>query len=522
MIMKGKKVLARIVAGIMALSFVFVTGCNDKNTNANLTSSDVASNTASTDSTNTESVPGEEQVVSVESGKALPSGVYLGSDGKYYKQVPGKTNSKTSSKKGGTTNTTSKKNNNGGGGGGGAVISKEYSTPSRKVDDSKKGSILVWGNANDVAMTAAVADYKKAYPNVQVTYTAPTGLSPTTLKAAIVAGNAPDVVRLDHVYAASMGAEGNLVDLTTLGASKVKSKFTQSCWEANMVGSKVYGLPFDANTICFMYNKKILSKAGKSVPTNFTQLKDVAKAVKASSPAVTPYSIPTEAPDNGQKNWAAFNFFFWLWRNGGEILNSSLTQATFNQQPGIDAMTQLKELYKDGLAGSQYKQDFNGGKLAMWDMGSWVFEGTIWKDPDTFAVAPMITLKSGVKNYSGLGLYSYCIPTSSKNKALAYDFTEFLCTDPNYQLTYCKGTELIPSLPLAQKNSYYTTGSKAAYWKVYIDQLAASKARPGVQSWMDVERAVSSALDVAVKGQREVKVALDSAAATVNNRIKKK
>lgn len=392
------------------------------------------------------------------------------------------------------------------------------STVSSQASNSTlKGNLLFWDINNSIT-TKGAFEFETKNPGVKIKVENPAEITPSSLSVAISAGNAPDVVRLDHVYATSLGLKGLIADISSYGANNLKSKFVQSCWESSSVNDKVYGLPFDANTIALMYNKQLLSKAGKQPPKTYEELRDVCNAIKSTSAGAWGYTAPFGSTN---KNWAAFQYFFWLWRMGGDILTSDNKAPAFNSEAGVSALQMLVNLSKDGLADKTYHEaEFYTGTVGMIDMGDWALKTTVFKDTNTFGVAPMPTLKSGVPGYSGLGLFVYSVVNGSKNKELAYKFTEFLSTNKDYQVKYCKDLYLIPSLIEAQKDSVYTSGTNAPVWTVYINQLNLSKHRPGVSNWNEVEKAIADAVTLAVNGTKTPKEALDAAAVTVQRLIK--
>jgi multiple sugar transport system substrate-binding protein len=305
------------------------------------------------------------------------------------------------------------------------------------------------------------------------------------------------------------------------GANNLKSKYIPACWNAVSFKGDVYGLPQNGNTVALMYNKDMLDKTGKKAPATYNDLVSVGQSMLATSPGKTPFTAPFfENSSTGRLNWSAFEYFFWLWRNGGDILNSDYTQATFNSTAGVEALNMLTDLVKKGITpGNKYMEsDFYFGNVGMIEMGNWSLPQLERQDSNAnFSVAMLPKLKSSVPNYSGLGLFAMGITDSSQYPEIAFDFLAKYTTTTEYQLQYCKQNNELPVTYAALNDPYY----KSANWQIYIAQYKLSKSRPGVACWDQVEKEIANAVTSAVKGQKSAKAALDAAAATVDKLLAK-
>ena len=367
----------------------------------------------------------------------------------------------------------------------------------------------------------ALGKYKTKYPGIDIKIIPSSMTSLNSLKMAVVAGNGPDVISMDHVYATSLGTEGIFADLAPYGATNVKNLFTKSCYDANCVGDKVYALPWSANVVNLMYSKELFNQAGLSnAPNNYTEFLDTCKKLK--NKGYKAFSFPYGGPGSN-KNWSAFMFFTWLWREGGDILttdSNGKSIAAFNGTAGVNALTKLVELYKQGYMDVSYTEDLGSNGTAMMQMGTWKIDLVSGVNATKNGVAVVPTLVDGVAPYSGLGLYSYCVSAKAQDTQAAYNFVELLCTDEDLQVRYNKKVFITPLIS-AQSNSSYTTGTDAEAWKVFFEQLKYSKFRPGIPGWEDIEKSVSDGVYAAIKGNSGVQEALDAAANVVNSNLKR-
>lgn len=415
----------------------------------------------------------------------------------------------------------------------GTVSGGNKATSSAKTKTTSSGTaaagskrITIWWPAGDESLLAAAKEYEKIDPSVYIDVQTPTSNTVENLKVAIAAQQEPNIVMLDHVYITALGRSGQLLNLNKFGASSIASKYIDSCWEGVSFGAKnVYGLPHNGNTICLMYNRDYFTSAGiKSAPKNWKEFQNTGKkleAVRESLNKKAAFTSPFfDTADQGRKNWSAFVYFFWLWRNGGDILNSSNTKATFNSAAGKSALSMLTQLTSSGICykTGYLESEFYNGDVGMIEMGNWQYPNVVSQTANAnFGVSTLPTLKNGVTNWSGLGLYALGITKRTKYAKEAYDFIKFYTTDDRFQLQYGQQHYQLPVTVKALQNNYYTGSS---FWKTYIAQYKYSKSRPGVDKWDQIEAKIAEAVNSAIKDPSKVNTALDQAAKQVNALLK--
>jgi|GEM_PF-1202583 len=420
----------------------------------------------------------------------------------------------------------------------GDIVNEEGSVVKTKPDDDDtlfsgvdpNKQIVVWADPNDDSVKAAIKKFEKARPDVKVKLENSSTTDIEAIQRALSSGQAPDILRLDHVYITGFGRNGDIINLNEYGAKKIAPKFVDSCWSAVKYQDDVYGIPGDANTIGFMYNIDMLNAAGKKVDDlkTYAGLKATANAMKAASPSKTPITFPFfDTVDQGRENWAAFNFCFWLWGEGGDVLSKDYKTATFNQQPGIDAMSKLVSFSTEKLTQNQYMEaGFYRGEVGMIEMGCWAIPSLISNTHgQSLGVTTMPTLKAGVPAYSGLGLYAWGVttnkaktntPRSKELNQVCFDFLETFLTDDALQVSWARKNNFLPTTKGAAANSYFTSNK---VWSVFTKQYQTTKARPGVTNWLQIEGLIAKAINEAVSS-KNVPNALNNAAKRVNDLLK--
>ena len=132
----------------------------------------------------------------------------------------------------------------------------------------------------------------------------------TQLEQQVMAGTAPDLVKMDHVYITFLGQKGLLFDLQEKwqATDKTSNQFVTPTWEAFTSGEAVYGIPFDANTVIFGAKTDVLQQVGLSIPTNYTELQNVGTKMLTLSENMKPYYLPLDGYD-----WSPITSHYMTW-----------------------------------------------------------------------------------------------------------------------------------------------------------------------------------------------------------------
>lgn len=398
---------------------------------------------------------------------------------------------------------------------------KKTESSSTKSKD-KQVTLSIWWASQDefkAPLLEAIREFEEANPQIKIeSEWMPNFDYYDKYKIALTGDQAPDIVKIDHVFVQSLGYNNQVFDLAEFGADKIKDQFIKSTWDANMYKKHIYALPFDANTLALMYNKDILDKAGVKAPTTLDELIESSQAVSAlGEQGVYGYTIPF---DPGKSGFLSFQFTSWIARNGGSILNDDWSKATLNTPEVIHALKQVKSLIdtKAAPANSFMENEFYAGKIGMLEMGPWHVPTITNPDaPANFGIVPVVSLKEGVDTYAPLGLYSLAIAKQSKHPEEAYKFIEFLATHEKMQVAYSKATNLMPTLKEAYKDEFYNND----VWKIFIKQLETTVSRPGSPAWPLIDEAISNAIQEVLTNTKSPEDALKNAEEKINLELEK-
>lgn len=386
----------------------------------------------------------------------------------------------------------------------------------------EKVTLSIWWAEQDnfkVPLLEAIKEFEAANPNVEIKPEwMPNFDYYEKYKIALAGKQAPDIVKIDHVFVQTLGYNDQVYDLVEFGANDIKDRFIDSTWEANMYKDHVYALPFDANTLALMYNKDILDKAGVQPPKTLDELIAVSHAVSnLNEEGIYGYTIPFSP---GTSGFLSFQYTSWLARNGGSILNDDWSKATLDTPEAVNALKQIKSLVdtKAAVENVFMENEFYAGQIGMLEMGPWHVPTITSPDaPSNFGIVPLVSLKDGVETYGPLGLYSLSIAKQSNHPKEAYKFIEFLASNKDFQIAYSKATNLMPSLEAAYDDKFYDND----VWKIFITQLERTKSRPGSPVWPKIDEAINNAIQETLADMKSPEQALKDANAIINKELSK-
>ena len=274
----------------------------------------------------------------------------------------------------------------------------------------------LWDPTEQIGYQQSINEFEKLHPNIHVNIEQiPYGSYEQKITAEYITGQAPDLFWVNTPFLGTFVKNGMLTNLTPL----IKryhvnmSQYYPQLVALHSVGSKVYGLPKDWDTIAFYYNKAYFTKHHITVPTVpltwrpggggtflpfLKRLTIDTSGHNAASQQFDPNHVATYAlgVDNDiQGGWG--NYVAEL---GGKVIpHPYATQATLTSPAMITGMTFLTKTLANAHVvvpasasgpnanGQNLLQLFDQGQVAMWEAGDW--NTTSVKTSATFPVGVM-------------------------------------------------------------------------------------------------------------------------------------
>jgi len=202
---------------------------------------------------------------------------------------------------------------------------------------SAKTTITFWHDWGVNQVIQSVVDrFNQSQSEVEVKVI-PTGELSSKLMAAVAGGSAPDVVLIDRFMTCEFAANGALTPLDSLIARDkldADTFFPPTWQEARWLG-KQYAIPTNTDSRALLYLRSTLEAAGidsENPPATWDELRTVsAKLTRRESDGRL--SRVGYVP-----NWGNISLKEYIWQNGGELLNESLTKVIFAEKPAVEAL----------------------------------------------------------------------------------------------------------------------------------------------------------------------------------------
>lgn len=347
------------------------------------------------------------------------------------------------------------------------------------------------GDAENTAVTNAIARFNKKYPNVKVEMTIDpisTGWGDyvTKILGQFNAGTQPDVVGTAIETFQAFASRDLFLPLDSYVAANPEfSDFAPSLLEQSKYkGQQIY-IPIGWNNIMINYNRDLFDAAGVPYPKdgNWTwdEFREVAKklTVKDGSGTVTQYGY--EVPNQ--------NFFIqpWFFTNGTGVLTDDWSASNMLDPKVSETLQFLHDLiHVDGSSpipgsGAPWDNQFFAGQVAMISRGHWIVQGAKANGVNMdIANVPSKETPNTVIGFGG-----YAVSKSSAHPELAQALVTEL-TSADTQLEEGIGGGGVPGRKSAADNPAFAEFPPSA--ALYYASLPNTKAVPSPANFQEVEK----------------------------------
>ncbi|MBV7339395.1 substrate-binding domain-containing protein [Chloroflexi bacterium TSY] len=190
-------------------------------------------------------------------------------------------------------------------------------------------SIIYYDRTKDLTQWADAYNDSQEAVTVEVELQPP-GTRYEQLVAAVVAGNAPDVIGLDCVQVGRFVQLDALVDLSDLIPADVQDRYFQNLMTTErhygIFEGKLVGVPFWVDCSVCIYNKAMLEEAGGDPESGFRTWDDHVTYGKEIAKNEDMFGFAT-----GRVN--QFLFGPWVWAQGGDFTDLDWTKSRCDEPP---------------------------------------------------------------------------------------------------------------------------------------------------------------------------------------------
>jgi len=282
-----------------------------------------------------------------------------------------------------------------GGGGGG----KEY--------DGPKVELAFWNGftgGDGPYMRQLVEEFSAQHANINV--------SMNTIEwqdyypkvpAAVRSGEGPDVGIMHSDQLGTNAARGVILPLDDVAQALglKESDFAPLVWNAGIYNNQRYGIPLDMHPLGLYYNKGLMEEAGLDPNKPPQTREEYEAALEEFKKSGIQGSWVSPFPFTGTLQWESL-----LWQFGGDLYNEDVTQATFNSDEGVEALSWMVDLVKNGYSPKNVDQDaeyvaFQNGQNALHWNGIWQINAFKEVDDLDWGAAPLPQIGTQKAAWSG-------------------------------------------------------------------------------------------------------------------------
>ncbi|MGB9377235.1 MAG: ABC transporter substrate-binding protein [Mycobacteriales bacterium] len=374
-----------------------------------------------------------------------------------------------------------------------------------------------WDGNNGDTFAAMAKTYQTSHPKTTLKLVNVPGSDLLTkLQAAAQSRTLPDVVIGDLVTVPRMAQTGKAVDLKPLVDASTWSDIYPEMLKFGAQGDKQVSIPVSSNTLAWMFNKADFTKAGldpANPPKTWSELTAASARIRAATGKPGFELFTTPGTDGEGVTW---NFQVSLWQAGGEFLNNDNSKAAFNSPAGKKALQFWVDLVKTKDSPLAPWGEFEKGKAASAQEGSWM--AGIWKPkpPFDFGVA-QIPYPADGKPATNMGGEQAVVftPDTAKQKAAGDFLTWFVAPEQN--TSWSEKTGFLPVRKSVAESAQYKDFVKNSLPELqpFVDALPTARARPATPLYPRVSLAFAKEVERALHG-KSVDAALADAETAVN------
>jgi multiple sugar transport system substrate-binding protein len=341
------------------------------------------------------------------------------------------------------------------------------------------------------------------------------------LTVALNAGEQPDIT---YQYGTSMpqiATAPGVIDLTDDVQDPTFNwdDFSEGARKAASVDDQVFGIPALIDNLAIVYNKDLFEQAGVDEPTADWTWDDFAAAAKAlTDPSKQQYgfAFPIDASEDTVWHYDAM-----LWEAGGDILNADNTQAEFNSDAGVQALTTLqqmavtdKSVYLDQQNTGKIDTLFNAGKIGMDVTGPWALSGY----PSVNYGVQIMPEFPGGSHATIAGPDMWVLFDNDGHGQAAWQFMQWLTAAQQVKQDSMESGHLPIRNSVVEEPGFIDQFDKKFPGEgLFAQNLTnVTKARPVIQSYDQISRIMGEAIVKVMLGQGDPKSGLDDAANQVN------
>ncbi len=380
-------------------------------------------------------------------------------------------------------------------------------------------------------LTSLIDEFNATHPNIHVVSVSMgryTALS-QKIMAAVAAGKPPTMAQAYENWTVELIISGSIVPIEKFihGPNGLSEESLADILpvfiENNMWDDVIWSFPFNKSVRALFYNKDLFREVGLDPDHPPRTWQEYLSYARRLTKDVDGDGHPEIWGTAGQVNvWMFGNL---LIQNGGEFLAPNGQEVAFNSPEGVEALAFMKKLLADSVgfvaSGFEYQNDFLAGKVGMME-GSTVSLAFIKGKYDfDLGIAPIPMGKRPGVTIAGTNVVIFAKASKEEQEA-AWEFIKWF-TDTEQTARWAAGTFYVPvrrsafDSEILRKRFEEFPGLEDAF-----NQLNYATFEPKIAGWYAGRRYLAErSIEAVLRGDADIKQALDMAAAKANAEIKR-
>ncbi len=400
---------------------------------------------------------------------------------------------------------------------------------SQATGGTGSGTIKIWAHqgsdAEDAALTAAVAEFNSSQSKINAKLTIIPSASYTSTVTSTPTNKLPDVLEMDGPTLSSYVYNEKLAPLSSYVPAATISNATPGSISEGTYKGKLYGLAMYDSALGLFGNKKMLDAAGIKYPTSLNNVWTAAEftADVKKLAAVSPTGKSLDVRESGLAGeWGTFAFSPLLWSAGGNLIKNGKASGVMDSSASVNALTTFAS-WKPYVDPSADGKAFPNGRVALAWGGHWLYpKYSAGVGVDNIVALPLPDFGNGTK--TGAGSWTWGIGAGTKNGKAAGQFLATLLNDKNVKaMTDADGAPPATKTVFAA-DALYAPGGALALWAKQLqencgtgplDKSCVSVDRPTTPGYPVITSQFAGALS-AIWGGADPQKALTAAAQAVD------
>lgn len=404
----------------------------------------------------------------------------------------------------------------------GACGSDKGSTGSKKDDGEYLNLwITTLGEEAEVIKKVTEEQWNVEHPDAKVKVTVVPGNSDDfyqKLTTAFATQTGPDMFCISNAEILKYVETGVAYDVTSY-LEPNRADYMEGALESLTFDGKIMAFPGNMDVMALYCSVEAFKEAGIDYPETWEEL------IEATNLLANDERYGIILQTDLQSGYQVFEFYPFLWMNGGAVLNEDGTQTAINSEGTAKAFSFYKEIF--AAPGTCKKVEnsntditpFATGRTAMQICGSWAVSWLQENYPEMeYAVVPYPVPESGMTSSSVIGGWQYMVSANSANPETAAQYLNWLLNSdvqiPTDMAT--KGAKVSPRLSVLENGKDFYSQYP---FDLFVNDILPNAQREPIYS-SSIVKAVGDALQEAIYTEKPIEQILADVQAKCDSLLK--